>query len=468
MDEGLVSLADAISARSSELVAFTGGGGKTSLMMALSEELSGGVVMTTTTRLALSQVRLISEVIRFRSSQGDDQPVQDSEMEVAAGHDELYRKISQSLSRSGVCLVVGEPSGDKVKGVPVDLPGRLFARDDIAYVLVEADGSRRLPTKAPGPHEPVIPPETTIVIPTAGIDAIGKPISEIAHRPEKVSVITGLEVDQPLTPEALARLTKDKNGGLKGVPKKARVVAFLNKVDSDELLETARDVAGSILEEERIDRVISGSIRTNRPVREIHRRITAIVLAAGRSTRMGKTKQILPWGNTTVLGQTLKNLLHSRVDDVVVVSGFQAQEVERISTEAGVRTCHNEIYASGGMISSVQTALRALEDNCQAILVVLADQPMVETATIDRVIGAWSKGKGDLLAPSAGGRRGNPVLFGRRYFEELLSLPAGAAPRELINSHAEELLLVEVETESIFHDLDDIDDYERWRPKSSK
>lgn len=466
MAEGLVSLAEAIVVGSAELVAFTGGGGKTSLMMALSEELSGGVVMTTTTRLSESQVRLMPEVIRFSPTELGGSSAAGPEMEVVLGHAELYRKITKSLVRSGRCLVVGEPYGDKVIGVPVDLPGLLFSRDDVAYVLVEADGSRRKPCKAPGPNEPVIPPEATVVLPTAGIDAIGKPISEIAHRPERVKAITGLEIDQPMTVGALARLLTHQKGGLKGIPLKARVVPFINKVDSDDLLDKAREVARLILEEDRIDRVILGAIRSNRPVREIHRRITAIVLAAGLSSRMGRPKQLLPWGDTTVLGQTIGNLQRSRVNEVVVVSGYQAQEVESVSAQLGVQTFFNELYASGGMISSVQTALRHLPDNREAILVMLADQPMVETATIDRLVDAWSENKGELVAPVIRGRRGNPVLIGRRYFDELLALPLGAAPRELVNRHNAELHLVEVKTDSILRDLDESEDYERWRPKN--
>jgi molybdenum cofactor cytidylyltransferase len=353
-----------------------------------------------------------------------------------------------------------------VKGVPVDLPGRIISRDDVAYVLVEADGSRRKPCKAPGPHEPVIPPEATIVLPTAGIDAIGKPISEIAHRPERVEAITGLEVDQPMTVRALARLITHQQGGLKGIPQNARVVPFLNKVNSEELLDKARDVARLILEEDQIDRVISGAILSNQPVREIHRRITAIVLAAGLSTRMGRPKQLLPWGDTTVLGQTIDNLQRSHINEVVVVSGYQTQQVASVASQLGVQTFFNELYASGGLISSVQTALRLLPDNREAILVMLADQPMVETETIDRLVKAWSENKGELLAPVIKGRRGNPVLIGRRYFAELLSLPAGSAPRELINRHSEQLKLVEVESDSILRDLDEIEDYERWRPES--
>jgi molybdenum cofactor cytidylyltransferase len=120
------------------------------------------------------------------------------------------------------------------------------------------------------------------------------------------------------------------------------------------------------------------------------------------------------------------------------------------------------------MISSVQTALKNIRSDQEAILIMLADQPMVDSAMINKLIEAWFRGMGELLAPSFGDKRGNPVIFGRRYFDELHSLPRGSAPRELLRLHEQDLTLVEVESNVIHQDLDRLDDYERWRPKSSE
>ena len=93
---------------------------------------------------------------------------------------------------------------------------------------------------------------------------------------------------------------------------------------------------------------------------------------------------------------------------------------------------------------------------------------MVEASTIDRILKEWWEGKSELLAPAYKDKRGNPVLIGRPYFDELLSIPAGGAPRELLERHKLELSLVDVGTDTILHDLDDEDDYERWRPRSGQ
>ena len=473
-----------------ELVAFVGGGGKTSLLFALAESLPGRVVITTTTRIFAAQMRLAPAVVY-----ADD-----------------LSPLGALLDAHGRCLVVGHVDGDKARGVAPDLPARLLARPDVDAVVVEADGSRMRPVKAPAEHEPVIPPETTLVVPVAGLDALEGPLAEVAHRAEIVKRITNDElgirneeeesVPSPfgkglgrgsavlspsgrgsdageqewLTPAGLARLLTHPEGGLKGVPHGARVVVFLNKVESEARLDAARAAARLMLGEPRVDRVVLGAARTAAPVREVWRRVTAVVLAAGESRRMGRNKMLLPWGESTVLGRTLDNVRASVVSDVIVVTGHEREEVEAVVALAGrtqigddattavsIQVVHNSDYAKG-MLASVQAAVRALPPATEAILVVLGDQPMVEPQTIDRLLAAYAASPAGLVAPYVGERRGNPVLIDRRYFAELLALPPEAAPRALLGRHADDVLAVAVDSEAVLHDLDRPEEYAHHRP----
>jgi molybdenum cofactor cytidylyltransferase len=197
-------------------------------------------------------------------------------------------------------------------------------------------------------------------------------------------------------------------------------------------------------------------------------RVTAVVLAAGQATRMGHTKQLLPWGETTVLGQTLRNLRASAVDDILVVTGHERGAVTAIAAAHGVPVVDNPGYATGEMLSSLQVAVGTLPPDCAAVLVMLADQPMVEPETINALLEAFWQGEGELIAPSFAGQRGNPVLIGRRYFAELLALPAGSAPRDLLRRHAAGLFWLPVESDTILRDLDNRDDYQRWRPPAGE
>ncbi len=221
-----------------ELVAIVGGGGKSSLMFALADSLPGRVVLTTTTRIFTAQRRQAAASCSL--------------------HDQNWEERLDTFESS--ILVVAGVEGDRAVGVPPELPYQMLARPGVDWVVVEADGSRMLPVKAPAAHEPVVPIETTLLIPVVGIDALSGPIGEVAHRPELVSVITGLAPDQTLTPEALAVLLTSRQGGLKGAPPGARVVVLINKVESPTQLELANAVARNLLRDAHLGRVVIGAL----------------------------------------------------------------------------------------------------------------------------------------------------------------------------------------------------------------
>jgi len=221
------------------LVAIVGGGGKSSLLFALSAALPGRTIATTTTRIFRSQLERAEEVATL-----DD----------AGWRDQLD-------SFASTLLVVGRLEGDRARGVPDSLPGELLAHARVDHVVIEADGSRTRPVKAPAEHEPVVPPETTCLIAVAGIDALGGAIDQVAHRPERVSALTGIARDRALTPQALAMLLASPEGGLKRLPDQARATIFLNKVESDTERDAARAVARAALAAPRVERVVIGALR---------------------------------------------------------------------------------------------------------------------------------------------------------------------------------------------------------------
>ena len=157
-------------------------------------------------------------------------------------------------------LVVGHVEGARAMGVPPELPAEMLAHSRIDWVAVEADGSRMLPVKAPASHEPVVPTGTTLLVPVVGIDALSKPIAEIAHRPERVCAITGLAEADTLTPAALAMLLTSPEGGLKNVPSTGRAAVLINKVESAAEVALARETADAILRESSVERVVVGAL----------------------------------------------------------------------------------------------------------------------------------------------------------------------------------------------------------------
>lgn len=443
------SLAEVFNLKIGDIAAIVGGGGKTSLMFALASQFNGPVISTTTTRIFKKQIEIPPSSFSIN-------PAEVKFTDIDA--------LNEKLSVYGNCLIYGEIVGEKAQGVPLDFPRLILEKSRAEIVVVEADGSRMRPCKAPADHEPAIPDGTTLVIPTIGIDAFGHRVVNAAHRPELVAKITKLSLEDVLTATTLATVLTHPEGGLKNVPDDARVVALINKVESEDQLQAARDIASLVLKEERIENVVLGSLHSVDQIMEIHRRVAAVVLAAGISDRMGSTKQLLPWGERTVLGQTLVNLQSSGINDIMAVVGHQANMVRAEASKHGIPAIFNPDYEAGEMLSSLQIVLKQLPSNISAIIVVLADQPMVSPGIIDLLLERYWQGNADLIAPVYEGQRGNPVLIGRRFFQELLDLEPGLAPRHILQRHPVELVLVETNSPVVLQDLDRPEDYERWRP----
>jgi molybdenum cofactor cytidylyltransferase len=189
-----------------------------------------------------------------------------------------------------------------------------------------------------------------------------------------------------------------------------------------------------------------------------------VVLAAGMSTRMGQPKVLLPWTkNATILEHIIMQLVLARIDHITVVTGNRAGEVHSLATKRGVEAVHNPNYEDGEIISSLQAGLASLPDHIAAALVVLGDQPRIQPKVVNQLLMAYAEGKGHIVAPTFQGDRGHPILIDRRYWPELLALPPGGAPRDVINKYKNDVALVPVETDSVLQDVDTPEDYKKAR-----
>jgi len=180
---------------------------------------------------------------------------------------------------------------------------------------------------------------------------------------------------------------------------------------------------------------------------------------------MGVPKQLLPWRTTTVLGEVLDQLGRSTLDEIYVVLGHEG---ERVAAELAGRRIHlltNPDYHCG-MLSSVRCGLRALPPTCEAVMVVLGDQPAITAELIDILINAFRSADKGILVPLHDGKRGHPLLFSARYRQEILSCYDAVGLRGLLLAHPDDVCELGVSTAAVLSDIDNPDDYrrelERW------
>jgi molybdenum cofactor cytidylyltransferase len=446
-----MKLRQAFNINPGEVVAFIGAGGKTSTLFSLGHELAEEgwrVLATTTTRIGRDQLALAPHAMTLETG---------------------AEAISRALNEHRFSFLYDEIRQDKVYGPQPELISHLLDSVDSDVLLIEADGSRGLPLKAPYDYEPVIPEEASLVVPIASLAALGQPLDDehIYNAQaiiERYGFIPGSRIKSPW----IAQVLRDETLGLHGVPPKARVIALLNQTPAQGYLRgRARLIGQLILRSPRVHGVAMGSVRGANPIHEVQRPIGAVVLAAGMSRRMGQPKVLLPWTqHKTIIEHILEQLVLARVDHIVVVTGYRAVEVRKLAVKAGVEVVYNDKYESGEMLSSLKAGLKAMPDNIAAAMVVLGDQPSIQPKTITQVMMAYAEGAGEIIAPSYQMRRGHPILIDRRYWQEILNLPDGGAPRDVINAHQDKVHHVVMDNDSVLRDVDTPQDYQEERGRA--
>ena len=381
------------------VISVVGAGGKTSLIFAWAHELAAAgknVVITTTTH--------------------------------------MYRP--ERMEEDGIRIVVSDDPErpDKVMAPPAEVLDGLRETADV--VLIEADGSRRMPLKWPAPWEPVVPDYTDFTVCVAGLSAIGKKTSDVVYRADELPDRLKREtVDMNL----MHALISSREGGQKGVRGDFRV--FMNQVDDniDRLASAYRlqqifavmgiqSAWGSLLEEPKI---------------------AVILEAAGNSSRFGSNKllHIMDDGRP-MIASILDAVRPLDVYKKVLVT--QYDEVASMAPEFDVVMNDRPDL---GISRSMQLGLAAAGD-ADAYMFCVCDQPGLTAATLERLIEAYKKGTAGIVSLAWQGKMCNPKIFSSRYKEELMSLSGDTGGRQILATHKDDILLVEADREAEVKDID--------------
>lgn len=438
---GELALIDAIPIEETTRLAIVGAGGKTCLMFELAKEWSGKTIfVTTTTHLGIEQSLFADHHLVFTD-------------------DDFYLKLPDACRRYKIILITGPATSDQTRwsGLTSAQMRQLskFAEENGIPILVEADGSRGIPIKAPDDHEPVIPEQSNAVAVVVGLSALGTEINEKnVHRVEKFIDITGKVTGDLISEDAIASMLKNTLGGLKNIPENAKRYVVLNQADSMKQIDSGMRIA--ILSKPFFDKIIICSLK---PIIDIYKCVSntaGIILAAGEAARFGKTKQLLAWKESTITYAVCKTAIAAGLDPVIVVVGSNSGEVKKSLSTLPVIIVENDNWASG-QASSLKVGITSIPEHTGAAVFLMADQPQIQSELIQELVTAHQKTLAPIIYPTFGGQRGNPVLFDRRTFRDLLNLSGDSGGKQIFTKYP--IIAIDWKDDSILMDIDIHDDY---------
>ncbi len=400
--------------------------------------VTGGkpVILTATTHLHIDQAKL-----------ADSHWIGEEPADLADMEKDLH----------GVMLVTGPVDRDRTTGLTGDTLSRLreICSQHSLPMLIEADGSRQHPLKAPASHEPPIPDFVETVVIVAGLSGLGKPLTEdYVHRPEIFARLSGLAPAEAITPEALLRVLTHPQGGLKNIPAQARRLVLLNQADTVELQSIGGKLAQGLLAT--FDGVIAGTLV---PLHlQAFERTAGIILAAGEARRYGQLKQLLDYHGQPFVRTVAMTALTSGLSPVVVVTGASAESVEAAVHDLPIIIIRNADWQKG-QSSSIQAGLRTLPARSSAAIFLLADQPQVMPTVIHALTEAHTRMPAPILAPLVAGQRANPVLFDRLTFPDLMALGGDMGGRIIFGRHR--VTYIPWHDEALLFDVDTPEDFKR-------
>ncbi|HLN54649.1 MAG TPA: nucleotidyltransferase family protein [Bacteroidales bacterium] len=187
-------------------------------------------------------------------------------------------------------------------------------------------------------------------------------------------------------------------------------------------------------------------------------RISAIVLAAGESRRMGRPKMLLPFREKTMIEQVIAGIRSAGIEKILVVIGAEKEKLSLLLQKISVNFCENINYREG-MLSSVMCGVRNLPQETAAMLVFPGDQPLIKPSTTTKVIEKYISSGNGIVIPVYRGRRGHPLLVDRKYFQEIMMLDPSEGLRSLASSHQDDLVEIETDDPGILKDFDTYDEY---------
>jgi molybdenum cofactor cytidylyltransferase len=448
-----MNLYDALRINRHSSVAFVGSGGKTTAMFQLSGQMPPPVAITASTHLESSEIGL-AEKHYFLETEGSivGKKFPPAERILFTG---VMRDDNRTHGLTSIQLeALYHHCGNN--GIPL---------------LIEADGSRQLPLKAPAAHEPAIPKWVDTVVVVLGFSGFGKPLNDQSvHRAQIFSALSGLNPGENITIEALEKYLLNPLGGLKNIP-----IAAKRKILITQLATAQQNKDAQLLAEKIIpfyDCVILSAINKRDKnfaspgngyadkINAVLEPTAGIILAAGGAKRYGDSKILLNWHGKPFIRHIAELALESGLSPVNIVLGSVIEPVLSVLEDLPVNFVINEDWGEG-QSTSLRVGVLSLPNNCGSAIFLLADQPQIKKDLLLRMRDEHNKTLAPIILPQVAGKRANPVLFDQSVFSELLGITGDQGGRAIFSRYPIQSVIWEDET--ILLDVDTPEDYEKLK-----
>ena len=485
-----LNLSRALRMEFSSQIAFVGAGGKTTALFQLAgalirEKVVSTVMVTATSHLGIWQIPLAD--VHFVA-------------EATITLEENKHNFQ------GVVLITGELDGDRTRPINEETLDWLHHYCDAHSIplLIEADGSRQKPLKAWSAHEPPIPSFVDQVVQVVGLTGLQQSLNdEHVHRPEIFSDLSRLNIGEGISTDALIRVLKHPQGGLKNVPAHAHRTVLFNQADTPELQALAHGLVQPLIST--FDAVVIASLQQG-VVFAVHEPVAGIILAAGESARFGSAKQLLDWKGKPFIRAVALTALEAGLSPVIVVTGANGEKVEAALKDLDVIIIPNEDWKTG-QASSIKKGILHLQpptpspalphtspggrcrgtqcgatvvdlpqiqqqdfmdqaklsgfgfgaESVGAAIFLLTDQPQITTSILRALVQRHAEGLFPVVAPMVMDQRANPVLFDCGTFADLLTLEGDVGGRAIFHKQRveylpwhDERLLLDVDTPEMY------------------
>ncbi|MEG0371291.1 MAG: selenium cofactor biosynthesis protein YqeC [Clostridium sp.] len=415
------------------MISFVGGGGKTSLMFSLANQLQrfGSDLVTTTTKIFCPKEDEYSALYLLDSVRIED-------------IDPIKNKIT----------VIGQNinNDNKIIGLPKEVLDTIHGKGVFDFILVEADGAKGKPIKAPNVTEPIIPDKTNINIGVMGVDALDEDISSICFRYEIFSSIT--QNTTKVDDESVISLINHPLGLFKGTPETCKRYLVINKCDNNQKIKRGRDLLKKVICKTQVDKVFVSSIHKGNFQSE-SLNVCGIVMASGMSKRMGQNKLIMKIENKSMIKRVTSQCVNSHLRDVIVV--YNEDIVLRQVCSLPIKTAHN-LSPEMGQSMSIKVGLKSISDDYDGYMFLVGDQPFIDSKLINKLLNRFEMDKKSIVIPCYRDDKGTPVIFPSLYKKDLICIQGDSGGREIIK-HCENISKVLIEDKNKGMDIDTIEEY---------